>query len=165
MTLSPMLSRRGLIALALLLSCAIGSPIVARAATTQGAAMPSLPTAHHVVFQVSSGNPALMNLTLNNIVNVENYYGKLGQTVQIELVAYGPGLTMLLEDSSPVKERIEQIKASIPEITFSACNVTLQAMEKKAGKKLAIVPQARIVPGGVVRIMTLQERGWSYIKP
>lgn len=139
--------------------------VVAFSAQAYASTMPSLPTKHHVVFQVSSGSPAAMNLTLNNVVNIDNYYSKLGETVKIEVVAYGPGLAMLLAGTSPVKERIAQIKTSIPDVTFSACNVTLQTMEKKAGKKLAILPQARIVPAGVARIMTLQERGWSYIKP
>ena len=158
------LLRRSFVTLALLLCCAVAIPF-AKAATTSSSAMPELPGGHHVVFQVSSANPAVMNLALNNVVNVENAYSKLGQVVHVELVAYGPGLNMLLADRSPVKERIAQLKASMPDVTFSACNVTLQTLEKKEGKTLAILPQARIVSGGVVRIMTLQERGWSYIKP
>jgi len=30
---------------------------------------------------------------------------------------------------------------------------------------LAILPEARIVPAGVARLMTLEEEGWSYVKP
>ncbi len=158
------LTRRGIVTFALLLCCALGI-VFARAATTHASTMPALPTKHHIVFQVSANNPAIMNLALNNIVNIDNYYTKLGQTVQIELVAYGPGLNMLLADTSPVKARIAQIKTSIPDVTFSACNVTLQTMEKQQGKKLAILPEARIVPAGVARLMTLEEEGWSYVKP
>lgn len=148
-----------------LLLCSVVVIPFAKAATTNSTTLPTLPSAHRVVFQVSSNDPAVMNLALNNIVNLDNYYGKIGQTVQVELVAYGPGLNMLREDTSPVKARLKQIKESLPDVTFSACNVTLQTMEQKEGKKIAIVPEARIVPGGVVRIMTLEEQGWSYIKP
>ena len=50
-------------------------------------------------------------------------------------------------------------------IAFAACNVTKQGMEKREGHAIAILPEATIVPSGVVRLMHLQEQGWSYIRP
>ena len=38
-------------------------------------------------------------------------------------------------------------------------------MEKSEGKPIPILPQATTVPSGVVRLMQLQEQGWSYIRP
>jgi uncharacterized protein len=38
-------------------------------------------------------------------------------------------------------------------------------MERKEGHPIAIVPEARVVPAGVVRLTELQEQGWSYIRP
>jgi hypothetical protein len=32
-------------------------------------------------------------------------------------------------------------------------------------KDIPIVPQAEVVKSGVVRVMELQEKGWSYVKP
>jgi intracellular sulfur oxidation DsrE/DsrF family protein len=40
-----------------------------------------------------------------------------------------------------------------------------QGMEKAEGKQVSVVPDATIVPSGVVRIMELQEQGWSYVLP
>jgi intracellular sulfur oxidation DsrE/DsrF family protein len=50
-------------------------------------------------------------------------------------------------------------------LKFSACNNTKQGMEKREGHPITIIPQATIVPAGVVRIMELEEQGYSYIKP
>jgi intracellular sulfur oxidation DsrE/DsrF family protein len=50
-------------------------------------------------------------------------------------------------------------------ITFSACNNTKQAMEKREGHPITIISQAGLVPAGVVRIMELEEQGWSYVRP
>jgi hypothetical protein len=74
---------------------------------------------------------------------------------------------MLRDDTSPVKDRIKQMsEASTPsKIVFSACNNTKQGMEKREGHTITIIPQATIVPAGVVRIMQLQEEGYSYVKP
>jgi hypothetical protein len=74
---------------------------------------------------------------------------------------------MLRDDSSPVKDRIKELsEVSFPSnITFSACNNTKQGMEKREGHPITIIPQAHLVPAGVVRIMELQEQGYSYVKP
>jgi uncharacterized protein len=122
---------------------------------------------HRIAFQVSANNPKVMNLVLNNVANVLAYYHNKGEKAQIEVVAYGPGLMMLREDKSPVKGRLKQIeKISFPsKVTFSACHNTMKNMAKKEGHEIKIVPEARVVPAGVVRLTQLQEEGWTYIKP
>ncbi len=120
---------------------------------------------HRVAIQVSENDAALMNLALNNAANISSYYTGLGQQVQVEIVAYGPGLNMLREDTSPVKTRLSSFAQGMPNVTFDACNNTLEHMEKQEGRKIQLVPEAHLVPSGVVRLMTLQEQGWTYIKP
>jgi uncharacterized protein len=124
---------------------------------------------HRIAIQVSSNDSAVMNLALNNAQNVIDYYRDKGERVDVEIVAYGPGLNMLRADTSPIKDRIAHMAsadATFPStLRFSACHNTLQAMEKREGHAIAIVPQAKIVPAGVVRLMQLEERGWSYIRP
>jgi len=72
---------------------------------------------------------------------------------------------MLRADTSPVKDRIKEIAETTPAIRFSACANTKAAMEKSEGHPITIVPQATVVPSGVVRLSQLQEQGWSYIRP
>jgi intracellular sulfur oxidation DsrE/DsrF family protein len=38
-------------------------------------------------------------------------------------------------------------------------------MEKKEGHPLEMLPGTTIVPLGVVRLLELQEQGWSYLRP
>ena len=122
---------------------------------------------HRVVIQVDQNDPAVMNLALNNARNLLDYYRDKNEDIEIEIVAYGPGLHMLREDTSPVKDRIKELSdVSFPsKIVFSACNNTKEAMEKHEGHPITIIPQAGIVPAGVVRIIELQEQGYSYVKP
>ena len=122
---------------------------------------------HRVTIQVDQNDPAVMNLALNNVTNIMEMYKAKDEDVQIELVAYGPGLNMLRDDTSPVKDRLKQIAdLSFPsQIKFSACNNTKEGMEKREGHKITIVPQASLVPSGAVRLMELQEQGWSYLRP
>jgi intracellular sulfur oxidation DsrE/DsrF family protein len=121
---------------------------------------------HRVVIQVDQNDPEVMNLALNNARNLLDYY-RDKEDVDVEIVAYGPGLHMLRDDTSPVKDRIKELAnvSSPSKIVFSACNNTKQGMEKREGHPITIIPQATIVPAGVVRIMELQEKGYSYVKP
>jgi hypothetical protein len=120
---------------------------------------------HRLILQVNSNDPAMMNLALNNATNVAQYYKDHREKVSIEIVTFGPGLHMLREDTSPVKARIETLALSTPEIKFKACGNTRENMRKAENKDIPIIPQAEVVSSGVVRVMELQERGWSYVKP
>src|SRR5580698_5670893 len=122
---------------------------------------------HRIAVHVDQNDPQIMNMALNNVTNVIEYYRARNEDVEIEIVAYGPGLHMLRADTSPVQDRIKHLKeiASPGKIQFSACNNTKQNMEKLEGHAISIVPDASIVPSGVVHLMELQERGWSYVRP
>jgi intracellular sulfur oxidation DsrE/DsrF family protein len=123
--------------------------------------------AHHVVFHVDQNDPDVINQTLNNATNVIEYYRGKNEDVSVDIVAYGPGLNMLRSDTSPVLDRIKHLKDMVSpgKIQFSACNVTKTNMEKREGHAISVVPEATIVPSGVVHLMELQEQGWSYIRP
>ena len=123
--------------------------------------------AHRLVIQVDQNDPAVMNLALNNATNVIDYYRAKGEDVNVDVVTYGPGLHMLRADTSPVQDRIKSLKdAAFPsKIQFSACNNTKEGMEKKEGHPINVLSEATIVPSGVVRLMELQEKGWSYVRP
>jgi uncharacterized protein len=120
---------------------------------------------HRLILQVNTNDPAVMNLALNNATNVAQHYKELGESVKIEVVTFGPGLHMLRDDTSPVKARIEQMALSTPEVSFKACGNTQEKMHEAEHKDIPIVSQAQVVESGVVRVMELQEKGWSYVKP
>src|SRR6266446_660815 len=123
--------------------------------------------AHRLAIQVDQNDPAVMNLALNNATNVIEYYRAKGEDVDVDVVTYGPGLHMLRADTSPVLDRIKSLKDSAfpSKIQFSACGNTKEGMEKKEGHPITVLSEAVIVPSGVVRLMELQEQGWSYVRP
>jgi uncharacterized protein len=132
-----------------------------------GSALAADTKPHRVAIQVNQNDPQVMNLALNNASNVLEYYRAKNQDVEIDIVAYGPGLHMLRADTSPVQDRLKRLKemAFPNKIQFSACNNTKQGMEKAEGHAISVIPDATIVPSGVVQLMELQEQGWSYVRP
>jgi uncharacterized protein len=121
--------------------------------------------AHRLILQVNTNEPAMMNLALNNATNVAQYYKDLGEKVTIDIVTFGPGLHMLRDDTSPVKARIKAISESTPAISFEACGNTRENMSRAESKEIPLVTEAKVVKSGVVRVMELQEQGWTYVRP
>ncbi len=120
---------------------------------------------HHVAVHVDDGDPRVLNMALNNVQNLVSYYESQGDEAVVELVAYGPGLTMFLEGKSPVADRISTMSLEIENLRFSACGNTLRKMSQKAGHDVALMAEAQVTPSGVVRLVELQEQGYAYVRP
>ena len=113
-----------------------------------------------VVIQVSTDDARTQTIALNNAVNVQKSLGM--DNVDVEIVAYGPGLSMLTKKSKSA-QRVSSL--AMQDITFSACANTMAKMEKKSGKKPVLIDGVSVVPAGVLRIMELQQQGYAYIRP
>jgi uncharacterized protein len=122
-------------------------------------------TAHRVVIQVTQNDPAVMNMALNNAENLVTFYKNKGAKIEIEFVAYGAGLNMVRSDTSPVKDRLAAISGKMKNVTFTGCGNTLANQSKQESKDITLVPEARLVPTGIGRIVELEEQGWAYVRP
>ncbi|MDH5555947.1 MAG: DsrE family protein [Alphaproteobacteria bacterium] len=141
------------IALAGLFAIAGGLPAMAEGKT------------HYLAIHVDENDKGKMTIVLNNAGNVIKYYEAKGDKVEVEIVAHGPGLHMYREDTSPVKGRIAAMSLENENLKFSACGNTIKGMTKKEGKAPTLISEATVVPSGVVRLMELQEQGWTYVRP
>lgn len=110
-----------------------------------------------VVFQVSDNDPAKWNLALNNIRNIQQDLGR--ENVDVELIAYGPGLNMLKLDSA-VAARVADALGSGAGVF--ACENTMRS--QKLGKD-ELLPNIGFVKAGVTALMMRQRDGWAYIRP
>lgn len=115
------------------------------------------PKRHRLVLQVSDGDHAKWNLALNNAGNVLADMG--AGNVDVEIVAYGPGIGML-KAGSPVGGRIGS--AMTAGIRVVACQNTMHAQKLTPADML---PQIGYVPAGVTELMKKQEEGWAYVRP
>jgi len=121
------------------------------------AALAQQPAKSKVVFQVSDNDPAKWNLALNNARNVQTDLGK--ENVQIEIVAYGPGLGMLKSDSKVAGRLAEALDASVG---LLACENT---MDNTKTTKADMYAGIAYVQAGVTHLMKRQREGWAYIRP
>jgi intracellular sulfur oxidation DsrE/DsrF family protein len=141
-----------LLATAVLLAASLSvaaSPATAQ--TSQASVRP------RVVLQMSEADPAKWNLALNNARNVQQEMGK--DNVQIEIVAYGPGLNMLKGDSAVASRLAGALDQNVG---LLACENTMQNTKTQKADMYAGIAY---VPAGVTHIMKRQREGWAYIRP
>ena len=110
-----------------------------------------------VIFQVSDNDPGKWNLALNNARNVQADLGK--ENVQIEIIAYGPGLEMLKAESKVADRLAGALDDSVGLI---ACENT---MNNTKVTRAQMYEGIAYVQAGVTHIMKRQREGWAYIRP
>jgi intracellular sulfur oxidation DsrE/DsrF family protein len=115
------------------------------------------PTRSRVVVQVSDADPARWNLALNNVQNLQDELG--AANVEIEVVAYGPGIGMLRLEAVTSSRIGDVVKSGV---RVAACENTMR------NQKLAradMHPALAYVPAGVSEIVRRQQEGWAYLRP
>jgi len=111
-----------------------------------------------VVLQISDGGPDKQELVLN----VANNLLKMFDDIQVEIVAFGPGLRLLLADNDN-KGRIQALSAS--GVKFAACGNTIKKMSKALGHEPAINSNAVRIEAGIGRILELVGQGYVLVRP
>jgi intracellular sulfur oxidation DsrE/DsrF family protein len=112
---------------------------------------------HQVVFQMNVDGPDSWNQLFGNIQNVQTSFG--AGNIQIEVVAYGKGLSLLLKTNSAYEERMK--KAIATGVVLAACQNSMR-LRKVTTEDL--FPFASQVDSGVAELVRRQEAGWSYIR-
>ena len=111
---------------------------------------------HQVVIQVSNNDTAAWKGLMNNIKHLKELWG---DSVQIEVVAHGPGIELLVAAKTTQQKKIAEYKKT--GVVFAACENT---MRQRNISKADIIPEAGFVPSGVAEVILKQEQGWNYLK-
>ncbi len=110
-----------------------------------------------MVIQVSENDPATWNLALNNARNIQKDMGK--DSVELEIVAFGPGINMLKAESEVANRISEAIDSGVPVV---ACQNTMR--NQKLDKE-DMHAKVGYVASGVVEILQRQKQGYTYLRP
>lgn len=116
---------------------------------------------HKVVLQISDADPTKQTLVLNVANNLMKAYGG-PDNVDVEIVAFGPGLRLMFDDNGN-KGRISGLTDN--GVRFAACGNTIKKMTSILGHEPNMNSQASVVPAGAVRIVELVEQGYTLLKP
>ena len=150
--------RRALVLSAMLLTLLIWPAMPADA---QQVPLQDKPFAEHkIVLQLSDGDAKKQALVLSVANNLLKAYAP--DKIAIEVVAFGPGIDLLLSGS----ERRKQAESLIAQgVRFDLCLNTVDTIERETGKRPEFIQAATPVQVGVGQILFLAENGYTVVRP
>lgn len=146
-----------------LLAGAVAGASAARAEDKQAAKplrFPGDPAEYRVVYQLNKPEADYHDHIVFSVGAMLRQYG---DNIKIAVVAFGPGLHVLLKNPRrPVSQNVREKIASLSDygVDFYACGNTLTSL--KLGEK-DVVPFAKVVEVGASTLMELQKQGYAYI--
>ncbi|MBE9516363.1 MAG: DsrE family protein [Proteobacteria bacterium] len=117
-----------------------------------------------VLFHVNSGKTEDLREALDEVDQLLLHYAKLGQHAEIEVVTNGQGIIMLDADKSPFRERVEAMLKSHDNLTFVACQNSIEQLKAEPNLAMRMIPGTVVIDSGVAQIMRRQHQGWAYIQ-
>ncbi len=105
-----------------------------------------------------------MKETLDDAEDLLKYYRASNQHAQIEIVTNGSGLDLLRADTSPYPERVQRMLKDYDNLTFVACQNTMDRVSREQGTAARLLPGVVLIDSGVAQIMRRQQQGWAYIR-
>lgn len=112
--------------------------------------------AHRVVWQLVDGGADVHEQLLRQVVNV--LADLRPADVQIEVVAHGPGLDLLLTPGR-IADQVHDLQER--GVVFVGCENTLRSRGLTA---VDLIEGARTTPSGVGHLVRRQQVGWSYLR-
>lgn len=115
----------------------------------------------HIVLQLADSDAESQAMVLSVANNLIKHYGG-PDFVDIEIVAYGPGLSLLFPDNANA-ERISSLLAN--DVRFVGCLNTVETIERQTGKRPELIPETVFVQTGVARLVERAQQGFVVIRP
>ena len=113
---------------------------------------------YHVIYQLDSDDPKLIQQTLRNIGNALED-SRLKGKLTVELIAFGGGTTLYRKDQ-PYEAQLTALKQK--GVILAQCLNTLK--ERKISKD-ELLPLISYVPSGNGELIIRQAQGWSLVHP
>ena len=117
-----------------------------------------------IVLHINRGTPQAMKAVLDEAESVLTFYEGAGVTAIVEIIANGDGLDLLRTDRSPFAARINTMQKRYQNLSFAACQNTIDRLKREHGIQARLLPEATVIDSGVAQIILLQQQGWAYVQ-
>lgn len=115
----------------------------------------------NIVLQLGDSDAETQARVINVANNLIKHYGG-PDFVNMEIVAYGPGISLLYPDNLNA-ERISSLLAS--EVKFIGCMNTVDTIARTTGKRPELIPATVPVKTGVAHLVERAGQGYVIIRP
>ncbi|MFO0671452.1 MAG: DsrE family protein [Polyangiaceae bacterium] len=135
------------------------TPAAAAAVTSA----PPAPKKHKVVYHLSEAGPDKAKFVMANVQNTITGLGGMANFDALEIVVHGPAVKTFMADTidADLKASVDKLVGQGVILTMCGNTITKQNIDPNNLVKGCNVFQA----GGVVRIVQLEEQGYTYMRP
>ena len=134
--------------------------------TTDGYKMVSLAREadpNRVLLHLDSAAPDRMQGALDQAERLLDEAERQGRAMQLEIVANSHGIDLLRAGVSPHAERMARMQQRHANLQWVACSQTIARFTNE-GKKVELLPSARIAPTAIGEIVNRLQQGWTYVR-
>ncbi len=115
-----------------------------------------------VIMQISSADKQRQGMILSISNNLIKHYGS-PDLIDIEVIAFGPGVSFLFAEGNPNETMIQSLMKN--NVRFYICENTLQTLEGKQGRIIKVMDGVERVPTGVAFLLEEIEAGYTPVHP
>jgi len=117
-----------------------------------------------IVFHLTNPDQIVAGELLDEVEGMLAAYEADGRPLRVEIVSHSEGLGLLRERLSQHKERIHRLAGQYENLTFVACQNTMDRLRVEQGIEVKLLPDAEVTDSGVSHVVKRQKEGWSYIR-
>ena len=117
-----------------------------------------------VLFHLNSDKPERIQEVLDEAEALLKFYRSAGQIARVQVIVNGDGLNLLRTDKSPDPDRVRAMLKTYDNLSFAACQNTIDRLKREQGITAELLPGASVVDSGVAQIILRQQQGWIYIQ-
>ncbi len=117
-----------------------------------------------IVFHLTDPDQQVAGDMLEEVDRMLSAYAADGRPIRVEVVSHGEGLGLLRERLTEHKRRIEEMATQHANLTFVACQNTIDRLRVEHGIEVQLLPDAKRIESGVNHVVKRQKEGWAYIR-
>lgn len=117
-----------------------------------------------IVFHLTDPDSLTADDLLDEVEEVLQEYQQSAKPLRVEVVANNEGLNLFREGLTVHADRIAEMSRTWPNLTFVACQNTIQRLKVEDGIEVVLLPQAEVTESGVNHVARRQQEGWAYIR-
>jgi intracellular sulfur oxidation DsrE/DsrF family protein len=121
-------------------------------------------TQSKVLVHLARDDDSQLSQALDDIEGLLQYYRASGQKSRVEVVVNGKGLELVRTDTSQFAGRIRQLQNEYDNLTFAACQNTIDRLQREEGITVRLLPGVITIDSGMAEIMRRQNQGWTYLQ-
>jgi intracellular sulfur oxidation DsrE/DsrF family protein len=117
-----------------------------------------------VLIHIARDDAQQLREALDEVESLLRHYRDSRQDARVEVVINGKGLELVRVDTSAFADRISQLQREFDNLTFAACQNTIDRLKREQGIIVRLLPGVVVIDSGMAELMRRQNQGWTYIQ-